>query len=110
MTPTDQTAPERRFLGIFAKEPRPGIVKTRLAAAVSAQWAAQVAEAFLRDTVERLRQITARRILCFTPPDALTYFESLAAPLFTVAAQSEGDLGRRMAVFFADCFRTGADQ
>jgi hypothetical protein len=60
--------------------------------------------------VDRLRQITARRILCFSPPDALSYFESLAAPHFTLTPQSEGDLGRRMAVFFSDCFRAGADQ
>src|SRR5436190_18986949 len=39
----------RKVLGVFAKYPEPGRVKTRLAAATSPAWAAQVAEALLLD-------------------------------------------------------------
>jgi glycosyltransferase A (GT-A) superfamily protein (DUF2064 family) len=42
-----------RVLGIFAKQPVPGQVKTRLAEQTSAEWAASVGAAFLLDTVER---------------------------------------------------------
>src|SRR5690348_7581202 len=42
-----------RTLGLFVKQPRPGEVKTRLAADTSADWAAQGATAFLLDSLER---------------------------------------------------------
>jgi rSAM/selenodomain-associated transferase 1 len=98
-----------RVLGLFAKEPRPGRVKTRLAAESSADWAAQVAAAFLHDLVDRLAGVEARRMLVFSPPDAGAYFAELARDRFALAAQADGDLGRRLAVFFEDQLRTGAD-
>jgi len=97
-------------LGLFAKAPRPGQVKTRLAAAVSADWAAAVAEAFLHDTIHRISVVDGRRTLYFSPPDARPYFESIAPPGFTLAPQVEGDLGCRMAAYFAEQFRQGARQ
>ncbi|HEV3079847.1 MAG TPA: TIGR04282 family arsenosugar biosynthesis glycosyltransferase [Gemmataceae bacterium] len=96
------------MLGLFVKAPRPGQVKTRLAAAVSNHWAAAVAEAFLLDTIQRLAKVAAPCSLYFTPPDAGPYFESLAAHRFTLAPQGEGDLGCRMTAYFAEQFRTGA--
>ena len=45
--------PPDAVLGLFAKAPRPGQVKTRLAADSSPEWAARVAEAFLLDLVQR---------------------------------------------------------
>ena len=51
------------ILGIFAKQPTPGHVKTRLAAATSPEFAAQVADAMLRDTLDRLAAIDAERFL-----------------------------------------------
>src|SRR5437588_531917 len=51
-----------RTLGVFAKQPVPGAVKTRLAAATSPEWAARVAEAFLADTLDRLAVVHARRV------------------------------------------------
>src|SRR5581483_7160320 len=85
-----------RVLGLFAKQPRLGQVKTRLAAELSAEAATRIAEAFLRDTVERLAQIVARRLLVFAPPDAQDYFSKIANGRFLVAPQSSGDLGERM--------------
>ena len=46
-----------RVLGLFAKQPVAGQVKTRLASATSPAWAARVASAFLYDAVERLARI-----------------------------------------------------
>lgn len=96
------------MLGLFAKAPRPGQVKTRLAAAGSDHWAAAVAEAFLLDTMQRLAKVAAQRSLYFSPPDASPYFESLAANRFTLAPQAEGDLGCRMTAYFVEQFRAGA--
>lgn len=96
----DMTAPQRT-LGVFAKWPTPGSVKTRLAGATSAIWAAHVAEAFLRDALDRLTPIAARRVLAFAPRDAVDVFTELARGRFELEPQIEGDLGRRMAAFFA---------
>jgi len=94
-------------LGLFAKAPRPGQVKTRLAAAGSDHWAAAVAEAFLLDTIDRLTKVAAQRSLYFSPPDAGAYFEPPAAHRFTLAPQGQGDLGCRMTAYFAEQFRAG---
>jgi len=99
-----------RTLGLLAKQPRPGHVKSRLAAQTSPQWAAEVAEAFLRDLVERLAKVEARRVLVHDPPEAYAYFASLAGGQFALAAQTEGDLGRRIAAFLAEELAAGARQ
>jgi rSAM/selenodomain-associated transferase 1 len=95
------SVPERT-LGVFAKRPTPGAVKTRLAAESSADWAAAVAAAFLQDVMDRLSAVAARRVLAFAPPDALPYFTELVRGRFVLTPQSDGDLGRRMACFFAE--------
>ncbi len=97
-----------RTLGLFAKRPLPGSVKTRLAAETSAEWAAQVAEAFLLDTLDRLAVVEAHRVLAFTPPDAEPYFEGVAGGRFLLTAQAEGDLGRRLETFFRTQFDAGS--
>jgi uncharacterized protein len=97
-----------RVLGLFAKQPLPGLVKTRLAEALSTDWAARIANAFLLDAVERLSQIDAGRVLAFSPSDAHDYFAGLTNGNFALRAQIEGDLGQRMAEFFEEFFRAGA--
>jgi rSAM/selenodomain-associated transferase 1 len=95
------TPPERRVLGLFAKRPDPGRVKTRLAAESSPEWAAQVASAFLLDSVDRFAKLDAERVLAYAPSDAEGYFAPVVRGRFRLVAQAEGDLGRRMAAFFA---------
>jgi rSAM/selenodomain-associated transferase 1 len=99
----------RRVLGLFAKRPEPGRVKTRLAAATSAAWAAEVATAFLRDALEFLVQIDAKRVLAFAPAGERAYFVDLVDQRFELTPQADGDLGQRMAEFFAAQFNTGAE-
>ena len=96
------TAPSRT-LGVFAKRPVPGKVKTRLAAATSPQWAAQVAEACLLDVVGRLAHVEANHVLAYAPRGAEPYFAQ-AARGFTLVPQGDGDLGERMAAFFTQQF------
>jgi uncharacterized protein len=101
------TDPGRRILGLLAKQPLVGFVKTRLAAETSPEFAAQVASAFLTDTVNRLAHFQAHRVLLFAPADAVTFFAELVSDRFQLAPQADGDLGRRMAAFFESQFQNG---
>jgi len=98
-----------RVVGLFAKRPVPGQVKTRLAADTSPEWAAAVASAFLLDTLDRLAAIDARRVLAYAPDGAGDFFAEPAAGRFVLVAQGAGDLGRRMANFFGNQFRSGME-
>jgi rSAM/selenodomain-associated transferase 1 len=100
--------PPDAVLGLFAKAPRPGQVKTRLAADSSPEWAARVAEAFLLDLVQRLGQLSAARVLAFAPAKEEAYFRIVVGDRFALVSQADGDLGRRMAAFLAGQFQAGA--
>jgi rSAM/selenodomain-associated transferase 1 len=97
-----------RVLGLFAKRPVAGLVKTRLALATSAEWSAQVAVAFLEDQIDRLSKIDCRRVIVFAPSEAESFFLDPAQGRFELTPQVEGDLGRRMARFLESQFATGA--
>ena len=108
MPTRSSAASASRVLGVFAKEPVPGRVKTRLAADTSPEWAAAVARAFLVDTLRRLANVNARRVVAFAPREAEGFFGSIAGPAFERIPQSEGDLGRRMSDFCATQLHAGA--
>lgn len=99
-----------RVLGLFAKLPHPGQVKTRLASETSPLWAAQVARAFLLDMLDRLTTIVARRILAFAPTDAEAAFAKLVQERFALQPQSNGDLGQRLEAFLLQQRAAGAEQ
>ncbi|HKB37442.1 MAG TPA: TIGR04282 family arsenosugar biosynthesis glycosyltransferase [Gemmataceae bacterium] len=96
------------MLGIFAKWPAPGQVKTRLAAVASDGWDARVATAFLADTLDRLAQIDARRLLAFAPTEEEVSFAELARGRYELIPQGPGDLGERLARFVAASLGEGA--
>src|SRR5262249_13927519 len=90
-------------------EPRPGRVKSRLAAGIGPDLAAAVARALAEHALRRtapLRDEYERTVL-FTPADA---GEAIAEwlPGQDCGPQAEGDLGVRMAEAFAQSFRRGA--
>lgn len=89
-------------LGIFCKQPIPGMVKTRLASDIGEMAAARLYEAFLNDIVERMSGEADRRILCYAPDDpaAHSYFESLGGDDYGMTPQVPGDLGERLSAFF----------
>jgi rSAM/selenodomain-associated transferase 1 len=99
-----------RVLGVFAKEPRPGQVKTRLAATIGAEPAARLYDAFLRDLLPRLVAIGATRVLAFAEPSDRAFFRSLCGDHFELEVQSGDDLGARMATFFSIQFARGASR
>jgi uncharacterized protein len=99
----------RQVLGLFAKWPKPGAVKTRLGAGPSPDWGARVARAFLLDALARASAVAARRVLAFTPADARADFAALAPSGFELTAQPDGDLGQRMSGFLTAQLQAGAE-
>lgn len=79
-------------LGIFAKEPRPGQVKTRLCPPLSFAEAAQIHHLALQQTVTALAPLQP---LLFYSGD-ITYFQK-NFPGIPLLPQGAGDLGERMA-------------
>jgi rSAM/selenodomain-associated transferase 1 len=98
------------LLGVLAKWPRPGEVKTRLAAATSPKWAAELAQACLQDLLQQLSRINVQRVLFYAPATAVAEFAALAAPHFGLRPQAEGDLGQRMQSILARSLAEGAER
>jgi rSAM/selenodomain-associated transferase 1 len=98
---------KQKVLGLFAKWPTPGTVKTRLAHD-DAAWGARVAHAFLLDALQRFAAVEAQRLLVFSPVEREADFAVLAADRFALTPQADGDLGQRLAAFFAQQFDAGA--
>jgi rSAM/selenodomain-associated transferase 1 len=83
---------QEAIVSIFAKIPEPGSVKTRLVPELGAERAAELAEAFLEDTVAMVRKLSwAECIIAATRAFARPYFKP-----DEVWLQSEGDLGERL--------------
>ena len=95
-----------RTLGIFAKQPVPGRVKTRLAVDWGNERAAAIYECFVRDLLRKFATAGDRRVLGFAPKvdEARQWFNEAsrqaAAESWTLWPQPELDLGRRMAGYF----------
>jgi rSAM/selenodomain-associated transferase 1 len=94
-----------RVLGVFAKWPGAGAVKTRLGG--PPEWRARVARAFLLDMLHRLAGVAGRRALVFSPAEARADFAALAGG-WDLEPQAEGDLGRRLERFLAGQIEQGA--
>ncbi len=83
---------QETIICIFAKPPQPDRVKTRLIPAFGAERAAELAEAFLHDTVALVRTLPwAECIIAATERFERSYFRPEEVWL-----QSEGDLGERL--------------
>jgi rSAM/selenodomain-associated transferase 1 len=96
------------LLIIFAKEPRPGQVKTRLSPPLSPQETVQLYHSFLLDILEEMSQLPDMRLaLAFSPPEGRDFFQSLAPPGTDLFPQEGEDLGERMALACARGFEAG---
>ena len=97
-------------LGLFAKQPLPGAVKTRLAATLGPEKAARLYAAFLEDLIERMQQRGDHRLLGYAPAgeEAAGYFRRLTAGRYELWEQPPGELGERITAFFAEAFARGA--
>ncbi len=82
---------------LFAKNPTPGTVKTRLQTRYTPQQAAEVYRAFIQDSLESAQGLSVDRwILAYTPSDAESQIRSIAGPKWDLLPQTGSDLGERM--------------
>lgn len=81
-------------LCVVAKAPKPGQVKTRLAKAVGERYAAQLAAAFLRDTLDLVERCSATKAVVAWS-GTLDLLPALPERI-EVWPQGDGDLGARM--------------
>ena len=96
------------LLIIFAKEPRPGQVKTRLSPPLSPEAAAQLYHCFIQDILDEMARVPELRLaVAFSPPTARGFFRRLAPPGTNLFPQEGADLGERMARAFARGFAAG---
>jgi len=96
-------------LVVFLKHPRPGAVKTRLAAAIGAEAAAGLYRALAEQVLEATTPTAGdyERLVFFDPPESLPEMRDWL-PGVRLMAQSGHDLGARMADAFARAFARGA--
>ncbi len=92
------------IFGLFAKQPIPGKVKTRLAADIGPDAAAGLYAAFLADLTDRFPTTADRRIIGYSPANdiATQYFRELSGGRYELWAQPEASLGERMSAFFRE--------
>lgn len=84
---------------IIAKEPSPGLAKTRLIPALGADGAAQLADRLLKHTLEQALTAAIGPVeLCVAPDSRAPYWQQLPmASEVELSQQVDGDLGHRMA-------------
>jgi len=91
----------RAAVGIFAKVPRPGRVKTRLVPPLTSEEAALVARVCLEETLRRFPAAVPAAWFLFLDGDAGPWIERHAIESgVTLAPQGNGDLGERLARAF----------
>ncbi len=98
----------RSRLIIFLKAPRPGFVKTRLAAALGPDGACTAYIGLVETLLHRLRSRTDVE-LRFTPDDAAAEVRHWAGPGWLVEPQGKGDLGDRLERAVHDAFLDRCD-
>ena len=94
-------------LVVITKAPRAGGGKSRLAASLGAEAAAELATAFLADTVQGCRSEEWKTSVHFTPAEGRGEIVGIV-PDVRLVAQGEGDLGERILGAMADSIGEGA--
>lgn len=94
---------------VFLKAPRPGLVKTRLAAALDEAAAAAIDVVLVNRTIAALARCEDVE-LRFSPDDAQAEIERWRRPVWSLTPQGPGDLGQRLARAFAEAFAAGASR
>lgn len=105
-------APRRAIL-VFVRAPQPGLVKTRLAAAVGDQAALRIYRRLAEHTLAEVRALAAEDVAVrvhYAPADAEDEVRAWlgAGPLYL--PQADGDLGVRMKDAFARAFADGPER
>ncbi len=97
----------RRAVIVMAKDPRPGLAKTRLIPALGAAAAAGLYRAFLQDVLDTTAAVRADRFVYAWPPESVARLGEIAEGRFTVRPQAGKTLSERMIAAFAELFAAG---
>ncbi|MFP4305660.1 MAG: TIGR04282 family arsenosugar biosynthesis glycosyltransferase [Desulfococcaceae bacterium] len=95
---------------VFAKSPRRGRVKTRLARTMGEEAALLLYRAFVADLLDALSDAAGRVAIFHHPADAEAAMREWLGDRWTYRPQRGADLGDRMANALADSFAGGADR
>lgn len=98
-----------RCLGLFAKNWKPGEVKTRLAQTIGDEKAAAIYRAFVEALAVRFAELQGRKVLAYSPDNdaARTAFSASEFREWTLDPQCGDDLGSRMSAFFDSQLQAG---
>lgn len=96
-----------RHLLVFARTPRPGAVKTRLAPVLGPEGAAALYRAFLADLARQLRELRATTVEWLVDGDTAD-LTPVIGDGWTLSPQAVGNLGVRLAAGFRSAFDRGA--
>ncbi|MBA4147657.1 MAG: TIGR04282 family arsenosugar biosynthesis glycosyltransferase [Verrucomicrobia bacterium] len=99
----------RTKLFIFLKAPRPGQVKTRLAASIGAEAAQRAYKTMVEHLLANLRGLTAVQ-LRFSPEDAEHELRAWLGRGFEYRWQGNGNLGERLQKAFQEGFEEGNER
>jgi len=97
-----------KVLGVFAKQPVPGKVKTRLTPPLSMPEAAAFYQVMLRQTVERVQQILSLTPVLIYDGDRRWFVDQY--PDLLCLPQVAGDLGSRLQAASHQLFSCGAEK
>ncbi len=104
-------APGTCALGVMAKAPKAGSVKTRLIPPLTPEEAARLNISFLRDTTENISRakggVKTQGVAIYTPVGAEAAFAGLLPADFCMIAQHDGDFGARLYHAASDLLRVG---
>lgn len=90
---------------LFAKQPVPGQVKTRLTPPLTSEQACRLYQAALQESVVRLLATGLPLLLCYSGSRA---WFSTTFPGLSLMAQSDGDLGQRLSDVLQQAFSLGS--
>lgn len=101
-------APNQALLIIFAKEPQPGQVKTRLSPPLSPVEAAELYHYFFQDVAAEMASLPEIEVaIAFDPASARNFFETLAPKGVKLVPQADAGLSERLIQAFAWGFARG---
>jgi rSAM/selenodomain-associated transferase 1 len=99
----------RCALGIMAKAPSAGSVKTRLTPPLTSEEAAVLSACFLRDTANNVSDQSADGVIVFTPAEKRKSFDGIVPKSFQLLAQRGESLGDRLLNATTDLLAAGYD-
>lgn len=97
----------KKGLIVFAREPLPGRVKTRLASKIGNDAAAELYETMLRDVIETARRLTGVEVFVYWACDEASLPRLAEDFSCNTRHQGGGNLGQRMQAAFEEMFANG---